>query len=135
MRDFSAKQHGKSINPAGPAAKTGTGFFVTADGHLLTSYHLIANAKHIEVRTGAAKHLARVVKIDPANGLALLHIKARSTPLRLGISRAIALGEPVFSPVSKAIKPDAAEIERNPRARSSVLRHAVRTATPAREAA
>ncbi|EDL48678.1 16S rRNA (cytosine(1402)-N(4))-methyltransferase RsmH [Erythrobacter sp. SD-21] len=43
--------------------------------------------------------------------------------------------DPVFSPVSKAIKPTEAEIDRNPRARSSVLRHAVRTAAPAREAA
>ena len=97
VRDFAVKQHGKSINPAGPAVRSGTGFFVTTEGHLLTSYHLIATAKRIEVRTGAAKHIARVVKIDPANGLALLHIKARSTPLRLGISRAITLGEPVFT--------------------------------------
>ena len=43
--------------------------------------------------------------------------------------------DPVFSKVSKAIKPGKAELERNPRARSSVLRHATRTATPAREAA
>ena len=43
--------------------------------------------------------------------------------------------DPVFSPISKAIKPTEAEIDRNPRARSSVLRHAVRTSTPAREAA
>ena len=43
--------------------------------------------------------------------------------------------DPVFSRVSKAILPTAAEIDRNPRARSSVLRHAIRTATPAREAA
>ena len=43
--------------------------------------------------------------------------------------------DPVFSPISKAIKPGEAEIDRNPRARSSVLRHAVRTSTPAREAA
>ncbi len=43
--------------------------------------------------------------------------------------------DPVFFRVSKAIKPGEAEIERNPRARSSVLRHATRTATPAREAA
>ncbi|MBX7540018.1 16S rRNA (cytosine(1402)-N(4))-methyltransferase RsmH [Qipengyuania sphaerica] len=43
--------------------------------------------------------------------------------------------DPVFSRVSKAIKPGAAEIDRNPRARSSVLRHAIRTSTPAREAA
>ena len=43
--------------------------------------------------------------------------------------------DPVFTKVSKAIRPSAAEIERNPRARSSTLRHAVRTHTPAREMA
>ena len=39
---------------------------------------------------------------------------------------------PTFANVSKAIRPSDAEIERNPRSRSSVLRHAVRTAAPAR---
>ncbi|MBU0669702.1 MAG: 16S rRNA (cytosine(1402)-N(4))-methyltransferase RsmH [Alphaproteobacteria bacterium] len=43
--------------------------------------------------------------------------------------------EPVFTRVSKAIRPTEAEIARNPRSRSSVLRSAIRTATPAREAA
>ncbi len=43
--------------------------------------------------------------------------------------------EPVFTRVSKAIRASEAEIARNPRSRSSVLRSAVRTATPAREAA
>ena len=43
--------------------------------------------------------------------------------------------EPVFTRVSKAIRPTETEIARNPRSRSSVLRSAVRTATPAREAA
>ncbi len=61
--------------------------------------------------------------------------EASSTPSASRHVPLAALGDPVFSPVSKAIKPGAAEIERNPRARSSVLRHAVRTATPAREAA
>ena len=42
---------------------------------------------------------------------------------------------PAFTRVSKAIRPGEAEIARNPRARSSVLRHAVRSAAPAREAA
>ena len=41
----------------------------------------------------------------------------------------------VFEQVSKAIRPSAEEIARNPRARSSVLRHAVRTSTPARKEA
>ncbi|WP_379547790.1 16S rRNA (cytosine(1402)-N(4))-methyltransferase RsmH [Qipengyuania sp. DSG2-2] len=41
----------------------------------------------------------------------------------------------VFSQVSKAIRPGEAEITRNPRSRSSVLRHAVRTDIAPREAA
>ncbi|ALE17161.1 rRNA small subunit methyltransferase H [Altererythrobacter epoxidivorans] len=40
-----------------------------------------------------------------------------------------------FEHVSKAIRPSQAEIDRNPRARSSTLRHAVRTAAPARKEA
>lgn len=41
----------------------------------------------------------------------------------------------VFEHVSKAIRPSKEEIARNPRSRSSVLRHAVRTSTPARKEA
>jgi 16S rRNA (cytosine1402-N4)-methyltransferase len=41
----------------------------------------------------------------------------------------------VFTQVSKAIRASEVEIERNPRARSATLRHAVRTAAPARIAA
>ena len=39
---------------------------------------------------------------------------------------------PTFAKLSKAIRPSEAEIARNPRSRSSVLRHAVRTDAPAR---
>ncbi|MEM7688015.1 MAG: 16S rRNA (cytosine(1402)-N(4))-methyltransferase RsmH [Pseudomonadota bacterium] len=39
---------------------------------------------------------------------------------------------PTFTKLSKAIRPSPAEVERNPRARSSVLRHAIRTNAPAR---
>lgn len=40
-----------------------------------------------------------------------------------------------FEQVSRAIRPGTQEIERNPRARSSTLRHAVRTAAPPRQEA
>ncbi len=40
--------------------------------------------------------------------------------------------QPIFTKVSKAIRPSEAEIARNPRARSSTLRHAIRTGAPAR---
>lgn len=39
---------------------------------------------------------------------------------------------PTFASLSKAIRPSETEIARNPRSRSSVLRHAIRTAAPAR---
>ena len=61
--------------------------------------------------------------------------EASSTPSASRHVPMVAQDDPVFSKVSKAIKPTDAEIERNPRSRSSVLRHATRTATPAREAA
>ena len=64
--------------------------------------------------------------------------QASSTPNASRHVPVAAQGDPVppaFAHVSKAIKPGGAELARNPRARSSVLRHAVRTATPARKAA
>ena len=61
--------------------------------------------------------------------------EASSTPSASRHVPMVARDDPVFSKISKAIKPTDAEIERNPRSRSSVLRHATRTATPAREAA
>lgn len=42
---------------------------------------------------------------------------------------------PVFTAVSKAVRPSEQEVNDNPRARSATLRYAVRTAAPAREAA
>lgn len=42
---------------------------------------------------------------------------------------------PLFTRAAKAVKPSEAEIARNPRARSSVLRSAIRTATPFEAAA
>ncbi|MEX0341993.1 MAG: 16S rRNA (cytosine(1402)-N(4))-methyltransferase RsmH, partial [Erythrobacter sp.] len=61
--------------------------------------------------------------------------EASSTPSGSRHVPMVAQDDPVFSKASKAVKPTDAEIERNPRSRSSVLRHATRTATPAREAA
>ncbi len=61
--------------------------------------------------------------------------EASSTPSASRHVPLAAQDDPVFLQVSKAIKPGEAEIERNPRARSSVLRHATRTAVLAREAA
>jgi 16S rRNA (cytosine1402-N4)-methyltransferase len=44
-----------------------------------------------------------------------------------------AVRRPTFAKVSKAIRPSSEELARNPRARSAMLRHAVRTDAPATE--
>ncbi|WP_338444946.1 16S rRNA (cytosine(1402)-N(4))-methyltransferase RsmH [Pelagerythrobacter marensis] len=62
----------------------------------------------------------------------------REASAKTGGSRHLPLAESapaLFTRVSKGIRPSEAETARNPRARSATLRHAVRTAAPAREAA
>jgi 16S rRNA (cytosine1402-N4)-methyltransferase len=62
----------------------------------------------------------------------------REASARAGGSRhlpQVATAPAPFTKVSKAIRASQAEIERNPRARSAVLRHATRTAVPARQEA
>jgi len=108
VKEFTAKLRGKTIESAEANTATGTGFYVTTGGHVLTSHSLIANAKKIEIRTATANHVARVVKTDPANDLALLHVNLPSQPLHLGIGRAVAPGEPVFTIGFPGQKPGAA---------------------------
>lgn len=62
----------------------------------------------------------------------------RDASVTVGGSRHLPEAEntpPVFTAVSKAIRPSDKEVNDNPRARSATLRHAVRTAAPARVAA
>ena len=94
---FQAKHSGSSPASTQTASKTGTGFFITAQGHLLTSHHLIANGRKIEIRTHTGNHAAELIKTDPAKDIALLQIKARTTPLILTTQVAPRLGQSVFT--------------------------------------
>jgi len=51
---------------------SGTGFFISEDGFLVTNAHVIRNAAQIRLVTNAGLISARVVKVDTANDLALL---------------------------------------------------------------
>ncbi len=64
-------------------AKTGTGFFVSPDGHMITADHLIAEGKQIRVRTKQGEHQARVVRRDPANDLAVLKVEGTFAALHV----------------------------------------------------
>jgi len=69
MNERFAKQTTKS---------SGTGFFIHADGYLLTNNHVVAEAKRIEVRTADDRTFNRVwlIGADPRTDLALLYVEA-----------------------------------------------------------
>jgi hypothetical protein len=67
--------------------KTGTGFFISADGNLLTNYHVISDARSILAKTpsGAVYSLKKIVAFSPKVDVALLSFYATDVPyLNLG---------------------------------------------------
>jgi S1-C subfamily serine protease len=57
-------------SPTSPS--TGTGFFITDDGFLITNEHVVKEAAQVRLVTSAGIISAKVVKVDGANDLALL---------------------------------------------------------------
>ena len=83
----------------GQALKTGTGFFVTGDGYLLTNNHVIAGASSILVQTsaGAAYHFETVVVRSTDPDLAMLKFTTTDVPyLQLGSSADTVEGQKVL---------------------------------------
>jgi S1-C subfamily serine protease len=76
---------------------TGTGFFVTEDGYLLTAFHVVSDAARITVVTKTETFTATLVKADKANDVALLKIAGKSSALPLSSSRTVKLGGEVFT--------------------------------------
>ena len=94
---FRAKYANPSTTATKAAQTTGTGFFITSQGHLLTSNHLIANGRKIEVRTRTGNYAAELIKADVDNDIALLRIKARTTPLILNTQATPRVGQNIFT--------------------------------------
>ena len=65
---------------AAAGLSSGTGFFVGAAGHVLTSYHVIEGARRIGCRTVDGRvEEARIVRTSQATDLALLQVDRRPT--------------------------------------------------------
>ena len=79
------------------AMVSGTGFFITSDGYLLTCYHVVTNAARIMVGTRRGVLPAQMVQSDEANDIALLKVEGSFTALPLADSNSVKLGESVFT--------------------------------------
>ena len=88
-----------------PEEGQGSGFILDKEGHVLTNYHVIANA----AGTGSARQIeatlynrktykADVVGVDRAHDLAVIQIHGGGfTPATLGNSRGLQVGQKVFA--------------------------------------
>ena len=80
-----------------PESGTGTGFFVTDDGYLVTNFHIVKDAGEIFVVTPGGTLPAEVVKVDEYHDLALLKVAGQFSPLPVADSRKVRLGSPVVT--------------------------------------
>ncbi|HLZ73532.1 Do family serine endopeptidase [Phenylobacterium sp.] len=64
-----------------PMRATGSGFFISADGYLVTNNHVVENADKITVRTSDDRTLtAHLIGRDPATDLAVIKVEGHNYP-------------------------------------------------------
>jgi TPR repeat protein len=80
-----------STSPENPTA-TGTGFFITDDGYLISNCHVVKDAVQVRLVTSTGIIPAKVMRVDAANDLALLKAEGRSVALPVAASRGVKLG-------------------------------------------
>lgn len=82
-----------------PQEGQGSGFVIDKEGHILTNYHVVANARQVEVTfSNRKKYKAQVIGMDPSHDLAVLKINADGAPPAvLGDSKGLVVGQKVFA--------------------------------------
>src|SRR3981081_1990566 len=82
-----------------PQEGQGSGFVIDKEGHILTNYHVIADARQVEVTLhNRKKYKATIVGTDKPHDLAIVQIKAPDLqPMALGDSTNLQVGQKVYA--------------------------------------
>jgi S1-C subfamily serine protease len=82
-----------------PQQGMGSGFVIDGEGHILTNYHVVENARQLEVTTSDKKrYKAQIVGADPAQDLAVIQIPIKTVPqAEIGDSKQLVVGQKVFA--------------------------------------
>jgi S1-C subfamily serine protease len=82
-----------------PQEGQGSGFVIDKAGHILTNYHVIADARQVEVTLhNRKKYKATIVGIDKSHDLAIVQIKAPDLQaMTLGDSTNLQVGQKVYA--------------------------------------
>jgi TPR repeat protein len=98
QKDISKGNEAPKNNNIPMPKSSGTGFFVTPDGYLLTAAHVVAKTKQIKVSTSGGTFTAKVISIDEKNDIALLKVDGGPfTAISVIPSRDVKLGADVFT--------------------------------------
>ncbi len=99
MRRFFG-EHGFQMPEEGPEKRSlGSGFIVSADGYILTNFHVVDGADEVVVRMNDRREfIAEVVGKDQRSDIALIKIDAENLPaVKIGDSRDLKVGEWVLA--------------------------------------
>ena len=76
---------------------TGSGFFVTKNGYVVTNHHVIDGANKFRILTANGTFDAQLIKSDPNTDLAVLKVDGNFTPLQFSHRRIEKLGTTVLT--------------------------------------
>ncbi len=95
-----------TVSGSTASSPSGTGFVISAEGHVLTSSHVVSAAKSIAVTFNGETLQASVVRDDSQNDLAIIKVDRPSTPLEFRDDGRVRAGDVVMIigfPVSSAL--------------------------------
>jgi serine protease Do len=77
----------------------GSGFFISADGYILTNNHVVQDAVKVKIfDIDKKEYTAKIIGTDPKTDLALLKVNAQNVPyIALGDSNSVEVGEWVLA--------------------------------------
>ncbi len=76
---------------------SGTGFFVSAQGHVVTNHHVVEDARELFVIRPGRQDVARLILSDAANDVAVLKIEAVTRPLPVDPVAGVRRAQDVFT--------------------------------------
>jgi S1-C subfamily serine protease len=82
-----------------PQQGMGSGFVIDSEGHILTNYHVVENARQLEVTTSdKKKYKAQIVGTDPVHDLAVIQIPDKAVAkAEIGDSKDLVVGQKVYA--------------------------------------
>ncbi|MCW4000634.1 MAG: trypsin-like peptidase domain-containing protein [Candidatus Bathyarchaeota archaeon] len=91
------KKTGRSVVSVKAQMSRGTGVVLTSDGYIVTCNHVLAGCGSVKVGQGEKTHAAKVVGADPYNDVALLKADGEFTPIAVGDSEKLTVGQYVLA--------------------------------------